>query len=92
MNFLRWLFGKRESQSLGKDQLFKICTEILLRLDLTHVEGVDEVPSLTRMLVEDKGLANGLASRIAAASFKAYKESGGNPDRYLPLCAQYLQG
>ena len=98
MNFLRNLFGKKESaqpnnkiQKVGRGELLKICIEILLRLQLTHIEGTDEIPDLVKYLMEDKNFSESLATGIATSTFKAYNISGGNQDKYLSLCTEFFK-
>ncbi|MBE7555699.1 MAG: hypothetical protein HS126_32010 [Anaerolineales bacterium] len=85
------LKDSKKIQTVGGDELFKICTEILLRLQLTYVEGIDETSDLARYLMEDKNFSEKLATGIATATFKAYKISGGNTDKYFPLCIEYFK-
>jgi hypothetical protein len=103
MDFLRNLFGKKESAQpsqeiqkigdVGRDKLLKICIGIMVDLQLTYMEGVDEtpVPDLAKHLMEDENFSENLATGIATATFKAYKISGKNTDKYLPLCLEYFK-
>lgn len=85
------LKDSKKIQKVGGDELLKICIEILLRLQLTHIEGADETPDLARYLMEDKNFSEHLATGIATATFKAYKISGGNQEKYLSLCIEFFK-
>jgi hypothetical protein len=76
---------------LDADELFEILTGNLLTLSLVSIPGVDSTEWLAGRLVEERRLPKDLADRIAAASCKAYAETGDDPATYFPACNRYLR-
>jgi hypothetical protein len=83
----------RNIREIEGEALARICVEIMVDLQLTYMEGVDEIPipDIAKRLVNDKNISEKLAQDIANATFNAYKISGGNTNKYLTLCAESLK-
>ena len=73
----------------GKEQL-EIFTTILVSLKLTYYDGAGDQTNFLTSLLKKYNLSEDLTQKLAAAGFKAFNESNGNPDKYLPLCAKYI--
>jgi hypothetical protein len=73
----------------GKEQL-KIFTTILVSLKLTYYDGAVDQTNFLINLLKDYNLSEDLTKKFAEVGFKAFKESNGDTDKYLPLCAKYI--